>query len=72
MSSKDREYFERRRDACLVNAERARSPMIAKIHRDLAEGYAALLATEYSRTATTLQFASPPAADAGGAIDQST
>lgn len=44
MDNRDRDYYERRRNACLVNAERARTPSIAKLHRDFAAHYASLLA----------------------------
>jgi len=47
---KDREYYERRRAACLANAERARTPTIAKLHRDFAAHYEALLTSERSGT----------------------
>ena len=46
MDNRDRDYYERRRSACLTNAERARAPSIAKLHRDFAAHYANMLAGE--------------------------
>jgi len=43
MDNRDRDYYERRRNACLINAERARTPSIAKLHRDFAAHYARVL-----------------------------
>jgi hypothetical protein len=43
MNAQDRAYYERRRSACLANAERAGTPMIAKLHRDFAAHYAKML-----------------------------
>ena len=40
MNSQDRDYYERRRDSCLAKAERARTPMIARLHREFAAHYA--------------------------------
>jgi hypothetical protein len=39
MSDLDRDYFERRRDACLAHAAAASDPGIARIHREFAALY---------------------------------
>lgn len=46
MNDWDRDYYERRRVAALANADRARTPMIAKLHLQFAAHYASLLAGE--------------------------
>ncbi|WCM26306.1 hypothetical protein NDN01_20215 [Sphingomonas sp. QA11] len=50
MTNQDRAYYERRRAASLANAERVRTPMIAKIHRDFAAHYATMLAARRDTT----------------------
>ena len=57
MGSLDRDYLERRRDACLANAERAATPMIAKIHRDFAEHYAKQLEATAPRPMSAVRSA---------------
>ncbi len=53
MNDWDRDYYERRRVAAIANADRARTPSIAKIHRQFAAHYSSLLAGEPASRETT-------------------
>ncbi len=46
MSDHDREYLQRRRRECLAQAESAKDPAVANIHRQFAKQYERALSSE--------------------------